>query len=196
MAKQEETTELAGEDLQAALKEMKTYVDVTEDDLKMIYEIALRHARQRIASRIQVKEVMIVDVVAVTPDVDLHEAARLLSDNRISGMPVVDGENRVIGVISEADLLLLTGMKKGHTFQDILRKIMGETVPARSASGSRVGDVMSAPALTVSPEDGIDRAAALMDEHRIKRLPVADAEGRMVGVVSRADIVRAIGKKA
>jgi CBS domain-containing membrane protein len=194
MAKEKETTELVGEDLQSALREMKTYVDVTEEDLKKIYEIALRHARQRTASQIQVKEVMIVDVVAVKPEVDLHQAAQLLSDHRISGMPVVDSENRVIGVISEADLLVLAGMKKGHTFQDVLRKIVGEPVRVRSASGDRVGDVMSTPALTIRPEESIGRAAALMNERRIKRLPVVDTEGRMVGIVSRADIVRAIGK--
>jgi len=197
MAKEEETTKLVGEDLHAALMEMKTYVDITEDDLKKIYEIALRHARQRIASRIQVQEVMTVDVVSVKPDVDLHEAAQLLSDKRISGMPVVDRENRVIGVISEADLLLLAGMKKGHTFHDILRKIMGEPAPVRSsASARRVGDVMSAPALITSPEESIDSAAALMDAHRIKRLPVVDAEGKLLGVISRADVLRAISKKA
>jgi CBS domain-containing membrane protein len=196
MAEHEEMTPLAKEDLRSALKEMKTYVDITEEDLKKIYEIALRHARQRLASRILVKEVMTLNVIAVQPDVDLHEAARLLSDNRISGMPVVDGDGLVIGVISEADLLLLTGMEKGHTFRDILRKILGEPSPVPPTVGRRVGDVMSAPALTVSPEDSIDSAPAILDERRIKRLPVVDAEGKLVGVVSRADIVRTIGKKA
>jgi len=184
----------SGEDLREALKKMKTYVDITEEDLTKIYEIALRHARERIASQVPVKDVMTKTVVTIKRDADLHEAARLLSENRISGMPVVDDNNRVIGVISEADILALAGMKKEHTFKDILRNILGEPVPARTG-GNRVEDVMSFPPITSKADDDIAEVAKVLDERRIKRLPVVDGEGRLLGVVSRADIVRAISKK-
>jgi len=193
MAEQQEVTDLTEEDLRSALKEMKTYVDITEEDLKMIYDIALRYAQQRIASRTQVKEVMTTNVVAVKQDVDLHEVAQLLSDNRISGMPVVDDDNRVIGVISEVDILILAGMKKGHTFKDLLRSLLGKPV---RPTGSTVRNVMATPALTIGPEDDIRNAAVILDTRRIKRLPVVDADGKLVGIVSRADIVRTIGKNA
>ena len=117
---------LSDEDLRAALKEMKSYVDVTEEDLKKIYEIALRHARERAALRIPVRDVMTRQGHHDHPQADLHEAAQLLSECRISGMPVVDDQNRVIGVISEADLLMLAGLERGHTFRDILHRILGE----------------------------------------------------------------------
>ncbi len=187
---------LEEEDLRAALEEMKTYVDVTEEDLKRIYEIALRHAHRRIASKISVKDVMTKTVVAVKKDADLDEAARLLSENKISGMPVIDDEQRVIGVISEADLLLLMGVKKNHTFRDIVRHILGEAVRTKASAGDRVEQVMSAPALTVGPEEDIRNAALILDTRRIKRLPVVDAKGKLVGLISRADIVRTIGAKA
>jgi CBS-domain-containing membrane protein len=189
-------TPLEEEDLRAALEEMKTYVDVTEEDLKRIYEIALRHARRRIASAIPVKDVMTKTVVAVNKDADLHEAARLLSDNKISGMPVIDGEQRVIGVISEADILLLAGIKKNHTFRDIVRTLLGETGWTKTTGDNRVQDVMSAPALTVGPGEDIRNAATILDARRIKRLPVVDAERKLIGLISRADIVRTIGKEA
>lgn len=182
------------EDLRAALKEMKTYVDVTEADLERIYEIALRHAQQRIAAKIPVKEVMTGTVVAVGMAAELHEAAQLLSEHKISGMPVVDNEKRVVGVISEADLLQLVGMKKGHTFKDILQNILGEAGKVKTATGNRVKDVMSSPALTIGPDDDIKKAALLLDERRIKRLPVVNGEGKLIGIVSRGDIVRTIGK--
>jgi len=182
------------DDLRAALKEMKSYMDVTEDDLKRIYEIALRHAQERLISRALVRDVMTTSVVTITRDADLHEAARVLSESRISGMPVVDAQGQVIGVISEADILMLAGMNKEHTFKDILRNILGEPVPART-SGSKVGDVMSFPPLTALPDDSVRDAAMVLDERRIKRLPVVDHDGKLVGVISRADIVRAIGKK-
>ncbi|MFZ3115146.1 MAG: CBS domain-containing protein [Syntrophales bacterium] len=193
MVDEKESTQMTDEDLRAALKEMKTYVDITEEDLKKIYEIARRHARQRIASRVEVKEVMTKNVFKVKRDADLHEAAQLLADNRISGMPVVDDENRVIGVISEADLLVLVGMKKGHTFKDILHNILGD--PLRSVTGGRVGDFMSTPALTIGPAEDIRNAAAILDARRIKRLPVVDVDGTLIGIIARADIVRTIGKK-
>ena len=185
---------VALEDLREALRKMKTYVDITEDDLKKIYEIALQHAQARVASSIPVKDVMTKNLIFVKPDVDLHEAARILSENRISGMPVVDDNSRVVGVISEADILVLAGMKKEHTFKDILRNILGEPVPARK-SGNKVEDVMSFPPITSYADDDIAEAARVLDEKRIKRLPVVDAEGRLIGIVSRADIVRAISKK-
>jgi CBS domain-containing membrane protein len=183
------------EDLREALKKMKTYVDVTEEDLKKIYEIALRHAQERLAARIPVKDVMTKNVITVKPDTELQEAARLLSEHRISGMPVVDDNNRVLGVISEADLLLLAGLKREHTFRDILRSILGEPVPARSSPGNHVKQVMSFPPITSKADDDIGDVAKILDDRRIKRLPVVDGEGRILGVVSRADIVRAISKK-
>lgn len=185
---------LSEEDLRAAVKEMKTYVDVTEEDLRKIYEIALRHARERAALRLPVSTVMTTRVISTMPDVDLHEAARLLSENRISGMPVVDGQNRVIGIISEADLLLLAGMQEGHTFRDILHRILREPVPARKP-GDKVQDVMSFPPITAKADDDVSEVANILDERRIKRLPVVDDSGKLLGIISRADIVRAIGKK-
>jgi CBS-domain-containing membrane protein len=182
------------DDLRAALKEMKAYMDVTEEDLRKIYEIALRHARERIVSRVLVKDVMTNNVIAVKRDADLHEASRLLSEHRISGMPVIDENNRVIGVISEADLLVLAGMHKKHTFKDVLRTILGEPVPSRKG-GNRVEDVMSFPPITSKTDDQIVDVAKILDERRIKRLPVVDNEGQLLGIVSRADIVRAIGSK-
>jgi CBS-domain-containing membrane protein len=181
------------EDLREALRQMKTYVDVTEEDLKKIFELALQHARTRIASAVPVQDVMSKNVVSVKRDADLHEAARILSEHGISGMPVVDDNSRVVGVISEADILVLAGMKKGHNFKDILRNILGEPVPARSG-GDKVGDVMNIPPITSTVDDDIAEVARVLDEKRIKRLPVVDAEGRLIGIISRADIVKAISQ--
>jgi CBS-domain-containing membrane protein len=185
---------LSDVDIRAAILEMKTYVDVTEEDLKKIFEVALRHARERRASQIPVRDVMTKNVVTVAPDTDLHEAARLLSENRISGMPVIDSNNRVVGVISEADILVLAGMKREHTFKDILRGILGEPIPIRK-TGDKVQHVMSFPPVTSMADDGVADVARILDERRIKRLPVVDDEGNLIGIVSRADIIRAIGKK-
>ncbi len=196
MTDEQGCTSLEEEDLRAALREMKTYVDVTEDDLKRIYEIALRHARQRVAVKVPVQAVMTTTVVAVQKDTALAEAAQLLSQHKISGMPVLDEGKRVLGVVSEADLLVLAGLRKDHTFRDILHHILGEPGGTKSGRGNQVADVMSAPALTIGPDEDIRKAAAILDERRIKRLPVVDKDGILVGIISRADIVATLGKKA
>ncbi len=109
--------EISDEDLRAARKEMKTYVDITDDDLKRIFTIALRYAEQRIARRVSVREVMTKNVIKIRADADINEVTNLLSENRISGLPVVDGEDRVIGVITEADVLSMAGMREGACVQ-------------------------------------------------------------------------------
>jgi CBS-domain-containing membrane protein len=185
---------ISDEDLRSALIEMRAYMDVTEEDLKKIYEIALRHARERVTFQIPVRNMMTRNVVTVRPDAELHAAAALLSENRISGMPVIDDQGRVIGVISEADILIMAGMKRDHTFKDILRNIIGEPVPAKKG-GKKVQDVMSFPPITSKADDDVGEVARILDERRIKRLPVVDDEGMLLGIVSRADIVRAIGRK-
>ena len=195
MNNQPEQCRVSEEDLRAALREMKTYVDVTEEDLKKIFEIALRHAQERMAARIPVRDVMTRSVVTIKRDADLHEAARILSENRISGMPVVDDNNRVIGVVSEADILILAGLKREHTFKDILRNILGEPVTAKKG-GDKVGDVMGFPPITSKADDDIGEVAKILDDRRIKRLPVVDDEGKLIGIISRADILKVIGKKS
>lgn len=189
----QEGCEISEEDLRSAVREIKTYVDITEEDLKKIYTIALRYARERLALKVVVNDVMSRDVIAISKYSDIDEAARLLSENRISGLPVVDKENLVIGVISEADILSVAGLKEGHTFKDILRHVLGEPLPERKR-GNIVGDIMTSPAITTRPDVDIRDVARVLDERRIKRLPVVDDKNRLIGVISRADIVRAISK--
>ncbi|MBM4312345.1 MAG: CBS domain-containing protein [Deltaproteobacteria bacterium] len=183
---------LTDEDLRAALREMKTYMDITEDDLKRIYAIALRHARQRAARKIFVRDVMTKNVIKISEDADITEATTLLSENRISGLPVVDGQNRVVGIMTEADLLAMAGMKKGHTFKDIIKHLLGEPLPGPK-QGKSLREVMTSPAITTGPEADIREIASVLGEKRIKRLPVVDEQRRLIGIISRADIVRAIG---
>jgi len=82
--------DISNDDLRAALKEMGTYVDVTEEDLKTIYSIALKHAEERLASKITVGEVMTKEVITTKKGSNILAASALLAENRISGLPVVD----------------------------------------------------------------------------------------------------------
>ena len=193
MAEEHNEYDISHEDLRAALRELRTYVDVTEEDLRKIYIIALRHAKKRLSPGIPVRDVMSKNIVSVREGSDIHEVSRLLSENRVSGLPVVDEESRVIGVLSEADLLHMAGIEKGHSFRDILKHILGEPFPKHRV-GSIVRDIMTSPAITTAPDADIREAAAILDEKRIKRLPVVDENNRLIGIISRGDILKALAK--
>ena len=182
------------EDLKAVLRKMKTYVDISIDDLRMIYTLALEHARTRITGAIPVSAVMTREVITIRKDSDLGEASRLLSENRINSLPVVDDAGRVAGIVTEADVLVMAGLTRGHTIREIVGHLLGEraTLPKET---SRVEKFMSAPAITVRPEVDVREAAAIMGARRFKSLPVVDGEGRVAGIVSRSDIIKAIGSK-
>jgi CBS-domain-containing membrane protein len=186
--------ELESEDLHAALEELHQYVDVTEEDLKKIYAIALRHARERLTFKVPVKDVMTADVICIKKDADIHEAARILSENRISGLPVVDEEKHLIGIVTEADILYSAGMKKSHNFRDILRHVLGEPHP-KIRNGSKVEEIMTTKVITTTPDRDIKEVARILDENMIKRLPVVDENNKLIGIISRANIVRYLGKQ-
>lgn len=189
---QDNNIPLTDEDFRGALKEFGAYVDITEEDLHKLFEIALRVARDRCAHSWLASEIMTTDVVSVKGDADVHEAGKLLISNKISGMPVVDDENRVEGIICTSDLLALAGIPSGHVFNDIVMKyILRKSVP-RHRTAKTVKDTMSTSVITVSPETTVMSIAKILDKKGIKRVPVVDGENRLLGIVSGGDIVRVI----
>jgi CBS domain-containing membrane protein len=185
--------EITEEDLREAMRDLGTYVDISIEDLRTLCASAVRHARIRIASAFPVKDIMTRDVVTVTKDADIHEVSSLLAERGISGMPVVDDQHVVIGVITEADVLSMSGVKRGHTIKEIIGHLLGEPLPGRGKGTVR--DFMSASPITVHPDADVREAAAILDKRRIKRLPVVDEGGRLLGIISRADIVKAMVKR-
>lgn len=185
--------EISEEDLMAALKETKTYTQISAEDLKKIYAVAFKHAKSRLASQVLVRNVMTEDVIAVQKFDDITHAARILSENNISGLPVVDKENHVIGIISEADVLAMMGTQRKHTARDLIRHMFGHPLAERKM-GDLVGDIMTPTPITIRPDAEISEAAKIMDEKRIRRLAVVDSEQRLIGVISRRDILKAISK--
>jgi CBS domain-containing protein len=142
----------------------------------------------------RVENVMTVDVVTTTPETSLKEVARVLSDRGISGLPVVDDDGRIAGVISEADVLA-----KVHSAPDprvgVVRRLLGRDKRRdRARFGARVvRDTMTSPAITIEPHWSVSVAAERMVVHGVNRLPVTQRE-RLVGIVTRADLVGAFAR--
>ena len=135
----------------------------------------------------KVEAVMTRDVTTVAPQLPLKALAATLAGKRISGVPVVDG-GRVLGVVSEADILEKEAVELQPT---LLRRLLGRERPDAKKTARTARDAMTSPAVTVSPQRDVAHAARLMVERGINRLPVVTEEGGLIGIVTRADLVRA-----
>ncbi len=139
-----------------------------------------------------IEDVMTRHVVTVHPETRVQEAARLMIVHRISGLPVVDASGRVVGMISDGDLIL---RQKRPSLRPWWRSFFdnGERLARdyQKRVGLTVGAVMTRPALVISPVFGIETAAAILDNRQIRRLPVV-RDGQLVGIVSRGDLIKAL----
>ncbi len=133
-----------------------------------------------------VRDVMTTRVVSVRKDASFKEMAAMLRSTRISAFPVIDDAGRVIGVVSEADLLVKEAvLADGTSMLAALRHFREE----EKAAGVTAGDLMTSPAVTIGPEATVEAAARLMYDRRIKRLPVVNSAGRLLGIIGRVDVL-------
>lgn len=146
------------------------------------------------------KDIMTTEVVKVHPGDTVDEVIKLLVDNRISGIPVVDDDDVVIGVVTEADLLVRSQKLHVPSFIQILGGIIYLDDPGdlkeelRKLAAVKVEDMMTANPVTVEEDTLVDEIASIMSDEGINRVPVVRA-GRIVGIVSRADIIRSLARK-
>jgi CBS-domain-containing membrane protein len=136
-----------------------------------------------------VADVMTRRVTTVTEETGYKQIVEALTTNAVSAVPVVDADHRVVGVVSEADLLHkvdIAGMEpNGWPLERKRVRIAREKANADFAR-----ELMTTPPITVAETDSVAVAARLMDTERVKRLPVVDEQGRLVGIVSRSDLLR------
>ena len=134
----------------------------------------------------KVEQVMTREVVTVRPSTPLREVAQILTGRRISGLPVVADDGSVLGVVSGADLLVKE--RSPELPRGRLHRARG-TRPLLAARTA--GEAMTAPAVCIGSDRPLSEAADLMTTRHVSRLPVAEADGTLVGIVTRADLVRA-----
>lgn len=135
-----------------------------------------------------VDELMTRNVVRVRPDTPFKEIVKELAENDVTAVPVVDPNSRVVGVVSEADL-----MRKAADQPDPFGRVPVPDLEAwerAKAEGARAEELMSAPAVCARPEWNVVETARLMSAQNVKRLPVVDETDKLVGIISRADVLR------
>jgi CBS domain-containing protein len=146
---------------------------------------------------VQAKDVMTAKVVSVTPDTPIEQIARLLLEQRISGVPVTDAGGRILGIVTEGDLMRRPDLQTERRRPWWLRIVADERTRAEEYAkthGSRAADVMTRNVVTVTEETTVGEIARLLERHHIKRVPVV-REGKLVGIVSRANLIQGLAAR-
>ena len=140
----------------------------------------------------RVEDVMTADVITVGPEVSVHKAAQLMSDHGVSGLPVVDADGRLIGIVTEGDLILRQAAPRArHWWHRFFADPDGLARDYQKAAGTTVGEVMTRVVVSVSPSLEIDSVARILHDRGLRRAPVVRNE-RLVGILARADLVKAL----
>ncbi|HKM62627.1 MAG TPA: CBS domain-containing protein, partial [Acidisphaera sp.] len=163
-------------------------------DTSAVRRGASAHPKTFWGKAMQARDVMTTSVETVRPDTPVHEVARQMADKRISGMPVVDDSGKLVGMVTEGDLLrrVELGTEQRPGWLQIFTsnaKLADEYVHAR---GRSAGDVMSHDVVSIEPTAPLTEVVEKMERNRVKRLPVLEG-GKLVGIVTRGNLVRALG---
>lgn len=184
--------EISDSDVYEAMKDIQGYLDITPADLKEIYKFAYQHALQRITQSVRARDIMTTQVFTVKRTTPVKEVAELMAEKGVSGVPVLDETGGIAGIISEKDFLAHMGASyKTHFMSVVAECLQGKGCFAMPIRSQKAGDIMTSPASIVRENATVIEISNIFFEKNINRVPVTDREGKLLGIVSRADIVRA-----
>jgi CBS domain-containing membrane protein len=186
--------ELHREDFKNALKELDSYIDITLEDLMQINQMAEKHAQLRQAEQLKVRDIMTTDVATVHPTTPLRDAARTLLELRISGLPVTDEANKLVGIVTEADFLCALGIPCHHPAHNLWQSLesMFRHHPAPGTTPSTVGDIMVTQIISLHAENTLHDVIDSMKRHHIKRVVITDEQQHVQGIITRSNLVRVL----
>lgn len=182
---------LSDDDVYAAMQEIEGYLDITASDFKLLYAHAYQHALRRLNS-MTAGELATRQVVSVLSTTPLVEVARKMADARVSGVPVLDKQGQVVGIVSERDFLRQMGTDNQSFMSVVASCLRGKGCVAVSIRKANASDIMSSPVTTIRENTLLREAASLLRQNNINRLPVLKEENdELVGILTRTDLVNA-----
>lgn len=143
-----------------------------------------------------VSNIMTRKLITVTADTAIEDISKLIIANRISGVPVVDSDNRVVGMVTQSDIIFRQIHNEptfAATTEDLVLLKEGMKAEKRFGAGNTAKDIMTSPVITAHENDSLREVVELITKEKIKRVVIVDEEGHLVGIVSKMDIVRALG---
>lgn len=144
------------------------------------------------------KDIMTAEVISVTPDVSIRDLAELLLTRNISGVPVLDSDKSLIGIVTESDLIFQNKQIKVPRVITILDSFLFLDNPdtmeqeLKKIAGATVAEIFSEEVISINPDTPLDEIATIMTEKKIHTLPVVSPSGEMVGIIGKKDILRTI----
>lgn len=183
--------DISDDDVLAAMKKISGYLDITPADFKEVYSVAYQQAMNRLNRSVRAEAVMTRKVVCVDIDTPLETVADLMATHNISGVPVLDRDGRVAGMISDQDIWIeLTGQRHQSIIHVIKKYHRDASCPTAESLKDRCAEhIMSLPAITVNGDATLTDIAGIFNAKNINRVPVVDREGKPIGIVTRSDIV-------
>ena len=183
------------EDYERALQSMNTFMDIGVNDLMTLAERAQYFAGQRMTESLKVSRIMSHPVQVVHEQTTMSDAAHLMVTQRISGLPVVDDDERLVGIVTEADFLRGLGVPAHHPTHSLwqtLEAMFGHLAHHGELEGPEdpVANHMVRDVVCASADHYVDDVIQLMKQHRVKRVVICNAERRATGMVTRSDLVR------
>jgi CBS domain-containing protein len=184
------------EDFKNALKELDTFIDVNPEDLMQINRIAQKHAQLRQVEHLMVRDIMTSGVVTVGPDTSLREAAGILLERRISGLPVTDENGKLVGIVTEADFLCAMGIPCHHPAHSLWQTLESmfryHRKPVNTGTGAKVADIMAQQVVTLADDKTLYDAIDTMKRHHIKRIVVTDEQQCVQGIITRSNLIHVL----
>lgn len=171
------------EDLVVALREMDGYIDVNSEDLTRIYGLATLHAHQRGFGGMSLGDIMTHDVVTATVDTDIRSLWALMNKHGIRGVPITDQDGKVAGMVTIVDFLNAVDWRICESIVQRMKHLFSRKSPPT------VKRIMSTPVISARVDMPLTDAFLIFSEHGINHLPVTEADGRLIGIVTRLDLL-------
>ena len=190
----ERNYELQREDFQNAVKDLDTYIDISMEDLMQINNLANKHAHLRKTKQTLVRDLMTRDVAMVSPETSIREAAQVLLERRISGLPVVDANKKLVGIVTEADFLTAIGIPCHHPTHSLWHTLesMFRHQPQAVSTPLTVEAIMVKDIITIEEDKSLHEVIETMKQRHIKRLVVTDEDMTVKGIITRSNLVRVL----
>lgn len=183
--------ELTEEDVEEAMREIPGYLDISPRDFRELYRASATHALARLAGNPMARSLMRVGGPALEPFQYLPEAVKQMAEHRVKAAAVVDRTSKVIGILTEADVL--RQIKVSSALGLLARLAEGVESINRCCAGVRVDTVMTTPVETVGAEATLRDMAAAFHRHGGRTMPVVDVSGRLLGMLARKDLIHTCG---
>lgn len=181
--------ELSDEDILDAMQHIPGFLDISTEDFREIYHYAHRHALERLFGRVRAGRLMRTGIEALRPDVLLEEAIALMARQGLKGLPVVDDTNRVVGILTESDLLRRL---QADTFLELLLRLVKDIGSFRHrCHETAVREAMCAAPVTITEDAGFFTIIKQFHGHQGRSMPVVDADGRLRGLLLQKDFIDA-----